>query len=62
MKFCSRLFSFIVEIVKKTTNLGTLSPFEEVRGSVEPWLMACWKARVEHLLSVIELPFSISCG
>ena len=29
--------------------------FEKVRGSVEPWLMARWKARVEFLLSVIEL-------
>jgi len=26
-------------------------------GEVEPWLMACWKARVEFLLSVIELLF-----
>jgi len=26
-------------------------------GSVEPWLMAHWKARVEFLLSVIELLF-----
>jgi len=41
-----------------TTNLGTLSPhFEEVRGGVEPWSMARWKARVEFLLSVIELLF-----
>jgi len=31
--------------------------FEEVRGGVEPWLMACWKAHVEFLLSVIELLF-----
>jgi len=32
--------------------------FEEVRGSVlEPWLMARWKARVEFVLSVIELLF-----
>jgi len=31
--------------------------FEEVRGSVEPWLMAHWKARVELLLSVTELIF-----
>ena len=31
--------------------------FEEVRGGVEPWLMACWKARVEFLLSVIGLLF-----
>ena len=26
-------------------------------GGVEPWLMARWKARVEFLLSVIELLF-----
>jgi len=26
-------------------------------GGVEPWLMAHWKARVEFLLSVIELLF-----
>ena len=24
-------------------------------GGIEPWLMALWKARVEFLLSVIEL-------
>jgi len=52
MKLCSRLFVFIVEIVEKTTNLGTLSPFQEVRGGIEPWLMAL---RVEFLLSVNEL-------
>ena len=28
-----------------------------MRGGVEPWLMARWKARVEFLLSVIELLF-----
>ena len=48
---------FIVEIVQKTTNLGTLSHFEEARGGVEPWLMARWKGRAEFLLSVIELLF-----
>jgi len=31
--------------------------FEEGRGSVEPCLMARWKACVEFLLSVIELIF-----
>ena len=31
--------------------------FEEVRGGVEPWWMARWKARAEVLLSVIELLF-----
>ena len=46
----------IVEIVQKKTNLGTLY-FEEVRGGVKPLLMAHWKARVEYLLSVIELLF-----
>jgi len=30
---------------------------EEFRGGVEPWLMVRWKARVEFLLSVIELLF-----
>jgi len=29
----------------------------EVRGGIEPWLMARWKAPVEFLLSVIELLF-----
>ena len=32
--------------------------FEEVRGGVEPWLMARWKARVEFLLSAIERLFT----
>ena len=31
--------------------------FEEVRGGVEPWTMARWKARAEFLLSVIGLVF-----
>jgi len=31
--------------------------FEEVRGGVEPWLMARWKGRIEFLLSVAELLF-----
>jgi len=32
MKLCSGFSSFTVKIVQKTTNLGNLSPFEEVRG------------------------------
>ena len=32
--------------------------FEEVGGGIEPWLMAHWKARVDFLLSVIELLFT----
>ena len=31
--------------------------FEEVRGGVEPWSMARWKALADFLLSVIELLF-----
>jgi len=31
--------------------------FEEVRGGVEPLLMARWKAHVDFLLTVIELLF-----
>ena len=31
--------------------------FEEVRGGVEPWWMARWKALAEFLLSVVELLF-----
>jgi len=31
--------------------------FEEVRGGVEPWMIARWKARVDFLLTVIELLF-----
>ena len=45
MKFAADFSSFIVEIVQKKTNLGTLY-FEEVRGGVKPWLMARSKARV----------------
>jgi len=31
--------------------------FEEDRGGVEHWLMARWKARVDLLLTVVELLF-----
>ena len=31
--------------------------FEEVRGGADPWLMARCKARVEFLLSIVELIF-----
>ena len=31
--------------------------FEEVRGGVEPWLMARWRDRVNFLLNVIERLF-----
>ena len=52
--------SCIVEIVQKTTNLRNFSPFDEVRGGVEPWLMASWKARVYDFLFVIIELFSLS--
>jgi len=59
MKLCiaADFSSFIVKVVQNTT-LGILIPhFEEVRGGVEPWSMARWKALAEFLLSVIELIF-----
>jgi len=45
-------------IATKYDNFRHFDPhFEEVRGGVEPWWMARWKARAEFLLSVIELLF-----
>ena len=57
MNFAAEFLSCSVEVVQKTTNLGTLFHFEEVREGVETWLMARWKVRVEFLLSIIELLF-----
>jgi len=39
---------------RKAIDCATTLP---LRGGVEPWLMACWKVRVEFLLSVIERLF-----
>ena len=36
------------KLVWKTTNLGIWSHFEDVRGGVEPWLMARWKAHIRR--------------
>ena len=56
-------FRSLLSKLSKRQQIYVIYPhFEEVRGDVEPWLMARWKARVEFLLSVIELPFSISYG
>ena len=56
MKLCSRLFVLHCPVDQNTTR--HFDPhFEEVRGGVEPWWMARWKARAEFLLSVIELLF-----
>ena len=58
MKLCSRLFVLYCRSRPKDDRSRHFYPnFEEVRGSVEPWWMARWKARAEFLLSVIELLF-----
>jgi len=59
MKLCSRLtFRRLLSKLSKRRQIWVIYPhFEEVRSSVEPWWMACWKARVQFLLSVIELLF-----
>jgi len=49
------LSSFILSFTGVYTSI--LGVFEEVRGGVEPWLMAHWKADVMFLLSVVELLF-----
>ena len=51
-------FRSVLSKLSKRRQIWALYPhFEEVRGDVEPWLMARWKARVEFWLSVIELLF-----
>ena len=58
MKLCSRLFVLHCRSRPKYDTSMHFDPhFKEVRGGVEPWWMARWKARVEFLLSVIELLF-----
>ena len=58
MKLCSRLFVLYCRSRPKDSKSRHFDPhFEEVRGGVEPWWMALWKARTEFLLSVIELLF-----
>ena len=58
MKLCSRLFVLHCRSRPKHDNSRHFHPhFEEVRGGVEPWLMAHWKADVMFLLSVVELLF-----
>ena len=55
MKLCSRLFVVHCRSRPKYDNSRHFDPhFEEVRGGVEPWSMARWKALAEFLLSVIE--------
>jgi len=58
MKLCSRLFVLYCRLRPKDDKSRHFDPhFEEVRGSVEPWWMARWKALAEFVLSVIELLF-----
>ena len=58
MKLCSRLFVLYCRSRPKDDKSMHFDPhFEEVRGGVEPWWMARWKARAEFLLSVVELLF-----
>jgi len=58
VKLCSRLFVLYCRSRPKYDKSRNFDPhFEEVRGGVEPWWMARWKARAEVLLSVIELLF-----
>jgi len=58
MKLCSRLFVLYCRSRPKDDKSRHFDPhFEEVRGGVEPWWMARWKACAELLLSVIELLF-----
>ena len=55
---CSRLFVLYCRSRPKDDKSRHFDPhFEEVRGGVEPWWMARWKARAEFLLSVVELLF-----
>ena len=58
MKLCSRLFVLYCRSRPKDENPLHFDPHsEEVRGGVEPWWMARWKARAEFFLSIIELLF-----
>ena len=58
MKLCSRLFLLDRRSRPKYDNSRHFDPhFEEVRGGVEPWSMARWKALAEFLLSLVELLF-----
>ena len=58
MKLCSRLFVVHCRSRPKYDTSMHFDPhFEEVRGGVEPWSMARWKALAKFLLSVIELLF-----
>ena len=57
MKLCSTLFVLYCRSRPKDDSSSHFDPhFEDVRGGIEPWWIARWKARAEFLLRVIELP------
>jgi len=59
MKLRNSLFVLYCQSRPKEDTSRHFDPhFEEVRGGIEPWWMARWKARAEFLLSVIELLFA----
>ena len=61
MKLCGRLFVLYCRSRPKYDNSRHFDPhFEEVRSDVEHWSIARWKARVDFLLSVIELFLSLT--
>ena len=61
MKLCSRLIVLYCRSRPKDDKSWHFDPhFEEVRGGLEPWWMARWKARAEFLLSVIEILFYLT--
>ena len=56
MKLCSRLFVLHCRSRPKYDTSMHFDPyFEEVRGGVEPWLMARWKACVRLPIRITEL-------
>ena len=53
IELCSRLFVLHCRSRPKYDTSVHFDPhFEDVRGGVEPWWVARWKARAEFLLSV----------
>jgi len=58
IKLCSRRFVLYCRSRSKDDRSRHFDPhFEEVRGGVELWWMARWKAHAEFVLSVIERLF-----
>jgi len=59
MKLCSRLFVLYCRSYPKDDKSRYFDPhFKKVRGGVEPWLIARWKAHIEFLVSIIGAKIS----